>query len=62
MIGRPSAFRRLVLLGPMADHGFKFAPAVGRIGADLAASGETDLPIVTFSPDRFLADTYLAAG
>ena len=62
VIGRPSAFRRLVLLGPMADHGFKFAPAVGRIGADLAASGETDLPIVTFSPDRFLADTYLAAG
>ena len=62
VIGRPSGLRRLVLLGPMADHGFKFASSVGKIGADLAVSGSTDLPIAAFSPDRFLADTYLAAG
>jgi sarcosine oxidase len=62
VIGRPSGLDRLILLGPMADHGFKFASSVGKIGADLAESGETDLPIATFSPDRFLADTYLAAG
>lgn len=36
VIGRPSVMRRLILLGPMAAHGFKFASTIGSIGADLA--------------------------
>lgn len=44
---------RLILLGPMLGHGFKFASAVGLIGADLATEGHSRLPIEAFSPDRF---------
>jgi sarcosine oxidase len=46
---------RVVMLGPMSGHGFKFASAVGRIGADLAVDGWTELPIDPFSPARFAA-------
>ncbi len=53
VIGRPPGARRLVLLGPMAGHGFKFASVVGAIGVDLATEGATALPIEAFSPARF---------
>jgi sarcosine oxidase len=53
VLGRPPGLERVVLLGPMAGHGFKFAAAVGRVGADLAVDGTTDLPIAPFSPVRF---------
>ncbi|MDQ6772628.1 MAG: N-methyl-L-tryptophan oxidase [Candidatus Dormibacteraeota bacterium] len=63
VIGRPARMQRLILLGPMSGHGFKFAPALGRIGADLALDGMTSLPIESFSPDRFAAAaTATAAG
>jgi sarcosine oxidase len=55
VLGRPPGLRRVVLLGPMAGHGFKFASAVGKIGADLAVDGSTNLPIEFFSPARFQA-------
>ena len=53
VIGRPPGTNRLILLGPMAGHGFKFACVIGAIGADLATEGTTALPIDTFSPARF---------
>jgi sarcosine oxidase subunit beta len=34
-------------------HGFQLGPITGRIIADLAVGGETDLPIAAFRPDRF---------
>src|SRR5262249_15570928 len=55
IIGRPPGTRRLIMLGPMAGHGFKFAAVVGAIGADLATEGSTRLPIDAFSPARFQA-------
>jgi sarcosine oxidase len=53
VLGRPPGLQRIVMLGPMAGHGFKFASVVGRIGADLAVDGSTELPIDSFSPARF---------
>jgi len=55
VLGRPPGLERIVMLGPMSGHGFKFASAVGRIGADLAVDGSTELPIDSFSPARFTA-------
>ena len=53
VLGHAPGSERLILLGPMAGHGFKFASAVGRVGADLAVDGATDLPIAPFAPGRF---------
>ena len=36
-----------------SGHGFKFAPVVGEILADLALEGQTALPIGLFDPTRF---------
>ncbi|MFZ0217382.1 MAG: N-methyl-L-tryptophan oxidase [Candidatus Dormiibacterota bacterium] len=53
VLGHLPGSERIVMLGPMSGHGFKFAAAVGRVGADLAVDGATDLPIGPFSPARF---------
>ena len=37
-----------------SGHGFKFAPVIGEILADLATLGSTKLPIKLFSPGRFI--------
>ncbi len=55
VLGRPPGTERLIMLGPMAGHGFKFAAVVGSIGADLATEGSTGLPIDAFDPARFQA-------
>jgi sarcosine oxidase len=41
-----------VLVGLGAAHGFKFAPTIGRLLADLAERGETDTDLSTFRLDR----------
>jgi sarcosine oxidase len=41
-----------VLVGLGAAHGFKFAPTIGRLLADLAERGETDVELTTFRLDR----------
>lgn len=43
----------VVLAGGFSGHGFKFAPAVGEIVADLALEGATVLPIGFLRLDRF---------
>lgn len=53
ILGHAPGSERVIMLGPMAGHGFKFASAVGRVGADLAVEGATRLPIGPFSPGRF---------
>lgn len=41
--------RNIIVASPCSGHGFKFASVVGEILADLAADGETALPIDAFS-------------
>ncbi|CAM2069009.1 N-methyl-L-tryptophan oxidase [Sulfidibacter corallicola] len=40
------------LAGGFSGHGFKFAPVIGAIAADLVTSGTTAHPIAPFSPSR----------
>lgn len=53
IVGRAPGLKNVVLLGPMAGHGFKFAPVMGKIGAYLATDKELDLDISIFDPNRF---------
>ena len=43
----------VVLLGGFSGHGFKFSPLMGEVAAQLALTGETDMPIALFDPHRF---------
>ncbi len=54
LIGSPAGMPQLTVLGGFSGHGFKFAPVIGDVGADLATRGETDQPVGFLSPDRFL--------
>lgn len=45
--------RNVAVAAGFSGHGFKFAPVVGEILADLALDGKTDLPIGLFRADRF---------
>jgi sarcosine oxidase len=54
MIGHlPDSGGRVSVAAGFSGHGFKFAPVVGEILADLALDGGTDLPIELFDPTRF---------
>jgi sarcosine oxidase len=44
--------REVVIAGGFSGHGYKFAPVVGEIVADLATVGRTDLPIGGFALSR----------
>ncbi len=53
VLGRlPGAERVFVACG-FSGHGFKFAPVIGEILADLATTGRTDHPVGFLSPERF---------
>jgi sarcosine oxidase len=43
----------LTVLGGFSGHGFKFAPVMGDVAADLALQGRTDYPIDLCEPSRF---------
>jgi sarcosine oxidase len=43
----------VAIAGGFSGHGFKFAPVVGEIMADLVTNGKTDLPIGMFRIGRF---------
>jgi sarcosine oxidase len=43
----------VVVVSPCSGHGFKFAPVIGEIAADLATRGATDHDISRFRLDRF---------
>jgi sarcosine oxidase len=42
----------LIVLSPCSGHGFKFAPAIGELGADLATDTTPHVPIEPFAPTR----------
>ena len=42
----------LTVLGGFSGHGFKFAPVIGDVAADLALDGGTSRPIEQFAPNR----------
>lgn len=52
-IGIPKDHPRLVVLSACSGRGFKMSAAVGDVGAQLALTGEADLDLSPFSPDRF---------
>ncbi|MDQ6807838.1 MAG: N-methyl-L-tryptophan oxidase [Verrucomicrobiota bacterium] len=54
IVDRHPAHERLILCGGFSGHGFKFAPVIGEIAADLALDGGTRHPIDFLSLRRFL--------
>jgi sarcosine oxidase len=44
---------RVAILSPCSGHGFKFAPVVGDIAADLVLEGRTSRDISRFALTRF---------
>jgi sarcosine oxidase len=53
LVGPAPGRSNLVLLGGFSGHGFKFAPVMGEIAADLATEGGTRHDISGLSPERF---------
>ncbi|HEX6506090.1 MAG TPA: FAD-dependent oxidoreductase, partial [Chloroflexota bacterium] len=53
LIGSPPGMHQLTILGGFSGHGFKFAPVMGEIGADLATKGTTEHPVDFLSLRRF---------
>jgi sarcosine oxidase len=45
--------RRVLVISACSGHGFKFAPVIGDIAADLVCNGETERDISRFSAARF---------
>ncbi len=53
VVDRHPAHERLLLCGGFSGHGFKFAPVIGEIAADIALNGGTEHPIGFLSLQRF---------
>ncbi len=52
VIDRHPEHSQVVIASSCSGHGFKFAPVIGQILADLALTGETDYPTALFRLDR----------
>jgi sarcosine oxidase len=52
ILDRHPAFPNVLIASPCSGHGFKFAPLIGRILADLAVRGSTEYHITRFRLDR----------
>ena len=50
---------RVVVLSPCSGHGFKFAPVIGDIAADLVCDGKTKRDISRFSAARFAPSSHV---
>jgi sarcosine oxidase len=55
IIDRMPGYPQIIVASPCSGHGFKFAPVLGEILADLAMTGSTDRDISRFSLSRFAA-------
>ncbi|HVA49364.1 MAG TPA: N-methyl-L-tryptophan oxidase [Pirellulales bacterium] len=55
IVDRHPSFPQVVLVAGLSGHGFKFAPVLGEIAADLALKGQTRHPIGFLRLDRFHA-------
>jgi sarcosine oxidase len=53
IVGRVPDAARIIVASPCSGHGFKFAPVIGEILAELATVGETQHDITRFRPRRF---------
>jgi sarcosine oxidase len=53
VVGQMPGVPNVTIVSPCSGHGFKFAPLIGEIAADLALNGATDYAIEMFSPNRF---------
>ena len=53
VIGRHPRHPAVVVVSACSGHGFKFAPVIGEIVADLVTAGATAHPIGLFEPGRF---------
>ncbi len=53
VVGQMPGVPNVTIVSPCSGHGFKFAPVIGEIAADLALQGGTDYAIDMFSPNRF---------
>jgi sarcosine oxidase len=54
VIGRLHGHPRVIYAAGFSGHGFKFAPVIGEILADLGTEGRTTAhPIGFLSPERF---------
>jgi sarcosine oxidase len=53
VIDRHPAAPGIAFASACSGHGFKFAPVIGEILADLATDGRTAWPIDRFRADRF---------
>jgi sarcosine oxidase len=53
VIGPDPRHPAVTLVSACSGHGFKFAPAIGEIVADLVAGGGTRRDLTLFAPDRF---------
>lgn len=54
LVGLVPKHEKVLMLGGFSGHGFKFAPVMGEIAADLSVLGETKHPIEDFSTERFI--------
>jgi sarcosine oxidase len=54
ILDRLPSCRRIIVASPCSGHGFKFAPVIGEILADLATAGATAHDISRFSLQRFV--------
>ncbi len=54
IVGAMPGVDNVWVLGGFSGHGFKMAPAFGRVAADLVTTGKTSLPIEHLDPTRFL--------
>jgi sarcosine oxidase len=52
VVGPHPAYDSVVVAGGFSGHGFKFAPVIGEIIADLVTTGETSHNIELFDPSR----------
>jgi sarcosine oxidase len=53
LIDRHPAHPQVLIASPCSGHGFKFAPAIGDILADLVVDGRTAVDLTPFRLDRF---------
>jgi sarcosine oxidase len=53
ILGRMPGDDRVIVASPCSGHGFKFAPVIGEIIADLVAMGATAHDISRFAIGRF---------
>jgi len=52
VIGAAPGFDNVTVVSACSGHGFKFAPVLGEIAADLAVDGRTRHPVALFDPGR----------